>query len=254
MINIVFGDSYVGPFKLLDDNNLKVYKFKGATMKGIGKKNNKNAITINNTVKKNKNKINCLMFNFGQVDLHFSFYYVKFHKKETFNMEEIVKNYLEFIKKIKCKNSAKIVLGIFPTTIQDQDVFDCLRIYGILSKEDIKSISKSDIEKYSNYLFRMKMYNDFNKLIKKYCKLNNLRFINFEDKLLDKNNRLKYKFKNQISKYNIHLLWEPLIPILLSKLKKCKIKKKYKYSLHKTYKKYLSNKKKSIKKKISSKK
>ena len=86
-MNIVFGDSFIGPFKLLDDNNLKVYKFKGATMKGIGKKNNKNAITINNTVKKNKNKINCLMFNFGQVDLHFSFYYVKFHKKETFNME-----------------------------------------------------------------------------------------------------------------------------------------------------------------------
>ena len=78
--------------------------------------------------------------------------------------------------------------------------------------------------------------------------------INCEDKLLDKNNKLRYKFKDQVSKYNIHLLWEPLIPILLSKLEKCKIKKKYKYSLNQTYKKYLSNKKKSMNKKFTKKK
>ncbi len=253
-MNVVFGDSFIGPFKLIDDDNLEVYKFKGATMKGLGKKNNENSIKIKNIVKKNQNRINCLVFNFGQVDLHFSFYYVKFHKKETFNMEEIVKNYINFIKKLKCKKCNKNVLAIFPTTIQDKDVFDCLQIYGILSKEDIKSISKSDIEKYSNYKFRIKMYYDFNKLLKKYCKLNNLRFINCEDKLLDNNNRLRYRFKDQISKYNIHLLWESLIPILLSKLEKCKIKKKYKYSLNQTYKKYLSNKKKLMNKKLTKKK
>lgn len=37
MSTFIFGDSFVGPFTLLDDKNIHIYKFKGATMKGITK-------------------------------------------------------------------------------------------------------------------------------------------------------------------------------------------------------------------------
>lgn len=38
----IFGDSFIGPFNLIDDNNIKIHKFKGATMKGLLNKNNEN--------------------------------------------------------------------------------------------------------------------------------------------------------------------------------------------------------------------
>jgi hypothetical protein len=42
MTTLIFGDSFIGPFSLIKDNNLKLYKFKGATMKGLGKYDNEN--------------------------------------------------------------------------------------------------------------------------------------------------------------------------------------------------------------------
>ena len=42
MTTLVFGDSFVGAFSLIDDDNLKIYRFKGATMRGLGKKENEN--------------------------------------------------------------------------------------------------------------------------------------------------------------------------------------------------------------------
>ena len=41
MTTLIFGDSFIGPFNLLDNKNLRIYKFKGKTMKGIGKKEDK---------------------------------------------------------------------------------------------------------------------------------------------------------------------------------------------------------------------
>ena len=73
MTTLIFGDSFIGPFNLLADKNLRIYKFSGKTMKGITKKENKDREKIVNLVNNNKNT-KCLIFNFGQVDLYFSYY------------------------------------------------------------------------------------------------------------------------------------------------------------------------------------
>ena len=62
--------------------------------------------------------------------------------------------------------------------------------------------------------------------------------------------KLKKKFINPISNRGIHLAWEPLIPIMLSKLKKYNIKEKYKVDLKKSQEEYLKNKIVIIKNKI----
>ena len=41
MTTLIFGDSFIGPFNLLDNKNLHIYKFKGKTMKGITKEEDK---------------------------------------------------------------------------------------------------------------------------------------------------------------------------------------------------------------------
>ena len=49
----IFGDSFIGPFKLVDDKNFKIYKFTGASMKGLTKEDNENRKKIINVIGKN---------------------------------------------------------------------------------------------------------------------------------------------------------------------------------------------------------
>ena len=66
MSTYVFGDSFIGPFKLIADKNIKIYKFKGATLKGLTKENNENRIKIEDVVTQANKKgvINCMIFIF----------------------------------------------------------------------------------------------------------------------------------------------------------------------------------------------
>ena len=87
------------------------------------------------------------------------------------------------------------------------------------------------------------MYLKFNNLLEKYCKLNKINFIKLDDLLLNKNKKIKSKFIDPVSKLNIHLLWEPLTPVILSQILCCDIEKKYKINLKKSYNKFIKQKK-----------
>jgi len=228
MTTLIIGDSFVGPFNLIDDKNIYIYKFSGKSMKGIIKKEDKDREKIVNLVNNNKNT-KCIIFNFGQVDLYFSYYYKKFIKKEKFMMASMIKKYVEFINSLHCKQCNKIILSVYPTVLKDENVFNSLLYYEILSNDDIKSIKKIDREKISKFNFRYNIYKKFNNLLEKYSKIYNINYINLDDILLNKKtNKIKQKFVNPSTHASIHLLWEPLIPILVEKIIKCNITKKYK--------------------------
>ena len=243
MSTLIFGDSFVGPFKLIDDKNINIYTFSGYTMKGITKKDNKNRKKIIEIVN-NISSPKCMVFNFGQVDLYFSYYYKKFIKNEKFEMEPTIKKYVKFINSLNCNNCNKIILSVYPTVLKDKYVFKSLLKYKILSEEDVKYISKSDKEQTSNFSFRYNMYLKFNNLLQKYCKVYNVNYINLDNELLDKKtNRIKQQFVNPSTIVSIHLLWEPLIPILVKKITDCNIMLKYKVNLKKSLEKYIIEKK-----------
>ena len=248
MKTIIFGDSFIGPFSLVDDNNIVIHKFKAATMKGLSKPKNSNRKQIINVIQKEEEKsnINCLIFNFGQVDLYFSYYYMRYVKQKIFEMEPIIKSYVEFITNLDCPGSNKIILAVYPSTLKDENIFGCLLMYGILTEEQIANIPEIEKKKVSNFKFRFKLYQKFNKLLAKYCKKNKLTYLSLDNFLLNKNNKLKSKYINPVSKYSIHLLWEPLIPLLLSKISKCQIKKKYTVKLKNTYHTFIKKKTKQI--------
>ena len=252
MTTLIIGDSFVGPFNLIDDKNINIYKFKGKSITGIIKNEDKDREQIISVVNNYKN-LKCIIFNFGQVDLYFIYYYKKFIKNKKFMMTYIVKKYIEFINSLECNNCNKIILSVYPTVLKDNNVFNSLLNYGILSNNDMKSINEQDKEKTSKFNFRYNMYRKFNNLLEKYSKKYNIIYINLDDVLLDKEtNKIKQKFVNPDSEKSIHLLWEPLIPILVKKLKECNMSGKYKKNLKKTLKKYLITK--QIKNKNSTKK
>lgn len=257
MTSIIFGDSFVGPFKLIKDKKLKIYKFKGATLKGLTKLENNNRKKIKSVVS-SINNIKCIIFNFGQVDLYFSYYYSRYIQNKRFMMEPMIKKYVKFISDLECKKCNKIIFGVFPNPIKDKYIYKTLLVYKILPENLINSIDKKDKDRLSSHNFRFNLYIKFNKLIQKYCNIYNIKYIDFDDVLLNKNNRVKKEFINKESIYNIHLLWEPLIPVILQKIDICNIKKNYVYNIKKSLNKYLKNKKKEIKinilKKIKNKK
>ena len=236
MTTYIFGDSFVGPFNLINDQNVKIYKFTGATMKGIRKRTE--IIDILNYDKRPK----CIIFSFGQVDLYFSYYYVKFLKNKKFMMKSIIKNYVEFVNSLECNNCNKIIFSVYPTTLKDTDVFKALIKYNILSEDVVNSISKSDKEKTSNFRFRFKMYTKFNKLLSEYCQLYKINCINLDNELLDKNKQLKPIYINY--KYiSVHLVWESIILVLINRISCCNIQTKYKQNLTKSLKLYLQSSK-----------
>lgn len=195
----------------------------------------------------NNKNVKCVLFKFGNVDLHFSIYYNIFVKKTEFDIKNTVKQYIQFINEIECNNCNKIVFAVYPSVIKDIHFYGNLLNYGIVSKKTIDSFDVSIKNELCKYSERYKLYSSFNYYIKKYCDIYNITFINLKKYLLNEDNTVKQKFINPISYYSIHLLYEPLIPIILKEVNMCNIKQKYKYDFNYSYKKYVTNKKKLIK-------
>lgn len=133
-MNIIFGDSFVGPFKLLDDKKLFIKKFKGKTIKGISKINSNDYNILKNIIISFKNNINYVIFMFGQVDIYFSLYYIILIKKQ-YNISkllyEIAENYINMLLSLNMiKNKQKIIFSIFPSLQDDKDVLYNLFHYG----------------------------------------------------------------------------------------------------------------------------
>lgn len=236
---LIFGDSFIGPFTLLANSGMHRIKFAGATMKGIIRPDNPNNRTIIRTLTGQKS-IKCVIFNFGQVDLQFSFYYDIIIKKEKCAIFSTIQKYIEFISNLNCKNATKIVFAIYPPTILDDEILDVLEHYGIVKPQDYEWMDKSTLNLLSSYKFRYALYKKCNVLLKKYCKMYNIIFIEFDKELIGKNDKLKSQFINK-QKRSIHLMWEPLMPVIISKLKKYIPEPKYKRGSTDRFRRYVRN-------------
>jgi hypothetical protein len=104
---MIIGDSFCGIFTLLKpEANVEVVKVKGGTMKGLSRYDNDGRMSL---VKKlQTTHYDCAVFNFGQVDLHFSFYHDLVHKGLNRGKEELFKfykdaatHYVDFITSLK---------------------------------------------------------------------------------------------------------------------------------------------------------
>ena len=237
MGTVVFGDSFLLPFTLVKDKKLSITTCGGATMKGLSKPDNPNRKRIINVLEQRKN-IKCMVFSFGQVDLFFSYYYTKYVTFSEFNIEDIIKKYVEFVASLPC-DCRKYIFAIYPSPVKDKDIFDGLVIYKILTKQQLDDIDETEKQREATFQVRYKMHQAANKLLGKYCKLHHIHFVNMENELLNKDHTLKAKFYSSVNIYNIHLLWEPLIPIILDKIKYCDLKPTYKEDIHNSLKLYL---------------
>lgn len=241
MVNYIFGDSFIGPFTLLEEEDyLKVHMHNKTTMKGITNKDNKIRNSIIDIIQTDKYKISNVLFGFGHIDLFFNHYKI-FVNNGNHDIKKIVKRYIQFIDSLDINNSNKYVLSLYPSTIKDEFVFDALKHYKVLTEEEINNISLEEQEHISSRQYRYDLYRKFNDLLKFYCKSYNIKFINLENYIMTNDNLLKSSFINTTNNLNIHLLWEPLIPIIVKSI--TFINNNYKINLKDSQKKFLNFKK-----------
>lgn len=217
--HLVFGDSFINYLSLV--KLFDVNKYSGKTLKGLTKKDS----PIKKKIFRSLNKYNVqgeAIFCFGNVDLHLSFYYDIFKKPEYSGLSpenildlwkkktiENIKNYISVILKIKTRRN-KTIMGVFPSVLKDEYISDSLFKYIKLKIDDLSKDEKKIFKSLIKYNSRLERYLFFNDILRKECKKHNLHYVDLDDIIFTKTKRVKKKFID-ISPYNIHLTWEPLI-------------------------------------------
>jgi hypothetical protein len=219
-----FGNSFVEIFEFFK-KNVKVYKYQGATIKGLLKENNANTKHIKYIINTYSPKV--AIFVFGEVDINHSFYYDAI-VKNTINDEtyydKLAYDYVSFIKNLNIQTP--LIINTFPHPVKLDNIIQSLKYYKIINDKDIE-IYKNNTSNHSiEYLFkdRDKRVKFFNDAIKKHCHGTNIQFIELNKHIHDKNYNIYKQFIMPIS-YEMHLLFKPVAELLAKKNNKYHIVK-----------------------------
>ena len=258
---VFFGDSFIKLFGLLNDfsdslNNprrIEVQKYKAASAKGLCREGNENRANIVKTVdfirrqqdlssetaqKQRSNNhrpayqhLERLVFCFGSVDVHMSYYYKKFVQDQPLSEDDltaIANNYVDFVAGLDTgKPLTKIIVGIYPSPLCDKDVGASLLAYGSLeTQEQVIAVDASDDRFIESRQARVDL---FNRALRDRCDGHNsngsvhgkLEYWDVREELLTHDDttgkpvvRDTYK---DVSDLNIHLIHETTLQLWVAK-------------------------------------
>merc|ERR1712070_770632 len=118
-----------------------VHGFKGATAKGLGRESNANRGEIEEILTANEH-LEHAVFVFGNVDVHLTPYFLKYGRGgEEVNLEAIAREYVRFVAGLP-GTAEKLIIGAYPSSLDDSKVALSLHCYGILTEEQA-SLAKS---------------------------------------------------------------------------------------------------------------
>jgi hypothetical protein len=195
-------------------------KFKGAAAKGIGRQGNPNRFKIIDAiVRKTNNKSDKtnivnnqrtkLVFCFGSVDVHLSYYYKKVNKDgDVFDLSEIAESYLAFINTLTSYIPANniTIVGIYPSPLQtDEDVRSSLCNYGSVQEDQLHFLDPDDDLSIAARQRRVRQYNMY---LQRLCQQYGFYYDDVVDEMLDSTTyQIKPSFRD-VSDRNIHVIWE----------------------------------------------
>jgi hypothetical protein len=205
---IFFGDSFVRLFSLLESSNAKVQAFKGASAKGIWRKGNANRTSILQLVQRLRPGRAVLCF--GNVDVHLSYYYTKYTSEgSTIDLEAVARDYVEFAANLPVKEV--YVVGVYPAAVHEEHAASSLRAYHAIPDEI--EIPREDL----CIRTRQHRVQAFNKILHLECDRHGISFDSTYSDMVDSRTcTLKPTFQD-ISPYNIHVVWETTILVWLER-------------------------------------
>jgi len=229
----IFGDNFVGPFMLIDDDDININVYKERSIADL--LNDSTNIKKDISEKVNLNRDCCQIFGFGNVDLHILFYKYYFANKE-YDFDSAVSKYISFVASLNADNKNKYVLSMFPSPLSDKQVIPSLESLNV----DVSGVPNDKIIQHGKRFARYKLVN---RLLKKYCKDNGVNFIDMSDSFIKKDGTIKPEFINKASDTSISLLWEPQLETFVKNFKKCGLEIKLKEDLDLSLNKYIICKK-----------
>lgn len=221
---LVCGDSFCSIFSLLGkESGVEVVKFKGGTAKGLTRLDNENRkrlLALTKQIKDvNPDGYRCAFFSFGQVDVHFSYYFDLVKKGIGLDSayisqfyKDMATHYIDFVASLP-NIKKKFVIAVYPSPLDDDRVPRQLIHYGILTEEEVLSFPMEkwlEVVRRDERNKRLAMFND---ACRQVCASHDIEFVSLHDQLLDENHRFVRREYVDISPYNVHLLWEPLMKI-----------------------------------------
>mmetsp|Transcript_19364 Transcript_19364/g.39148 ORF Transcript_19364/g.39148 Transcript_19364/m.39148 type:complete len:420 (-) Transcript_19364:63-1322(-) len=213
-----FGDSFVRLFGLIERPDVMVRGFKGASAKGLGREGNENRDTIRNFVDGPTGKhLERLVFVFGSVDVHLSFYYTKYVKGQDIDLDDIAEKYVDFVADLSTADSSvkKTIVGVYFSPLADADVGPSLASYGSLTEEQAALVSGSHDAELRN---RQERVLAFNNAVRKRCEERGcVQYEDINDVMTDSETyEIKDAYKD-VSNHNIHIVWETTLLLWLDR-------------------------------------
>jgi hypothetical protein len=129
---------------------------------------------------------------------------------------EYIKKYIEWISNIPGK-FRRIIIAPYPSPLDQKHTLSSLINYGSLTKEDVDKYY-SLLEFCASNMARQTRYYEFLYSLNKYCNEfsfnRNIIYINLNNHILNENLVVKNEFRD-VSEYNMHLRWKPVIECLI---------------------------------------
>lgn len=206
-----FGDSFVRLFGLLQHPDISVCAFKGASAKGLGREGNLNRDSIYRQVQQQRPERVILVF--GNVDVHLSYYFTKYSKEgPIIDLKQVAEAYVEFAASLLPYVTQHIhIVGVYPSPLQCQYVVPSLEAYQAISAGT--TVSEEDI----SIEARQNRVQEFNENLKLACEKYGLLFEDAYSDIIDPDTHLLKPSFQDVSLYNIHIVWETTILLWLEK-------------------------------------
>lgn len=206
---VAVGDSFVRP--LSEDKNIIVRSFKGKSVTGLSKPDDKDFRQIEKLV--SRVRPSCLVLWFGMVDLNFVLPYRMVHGGcvKNFGTRTAAK-LLDIARRLRKKCEKVVIMMPTYSPVQDGHVFDSLRVYGI--------ITSGEEEKLKGWPEARKAYVDeFNQTILSARLPSGVSAIDLNAEVCEGGD-VGRDFQTP-SFTSVHIRWKYLLPIL-SRLLPCK--------------------------------
>ena len=213
-VNVFFGDSFIRLFGLVKHSSVRIHPFKGASAKGLGRDGNENRQAIARAIRHTPNVERCI-FCFGSVDVHLSYYYKKYVRQEgEIDLNEIARQYVRFVASLPITKAERIIVGIYPSPLEDDSVGASLVKYRSLMDEQMEMVAASEDAKLENRQGRVL---SFNRALATHCVAYGVEYIDVVEEMLDTATlKIREEYRD-IADQNIHIVWETTLLVWLEK-------------------------------------
>ena len=213
---LVFGDSFAGVFKLFPRHEVSTRVFGGATAKGLN--NAQSESGANPIIRSMARKIRHgrVIFVFGNVDIHLKFYYkcVTSGVPDTAKyIAEMVQAYSEFVRSLHERDVT--IVNVMPAVVDPRHMLSALQryLFGDSPNADLTRLYKQRPELFE-WDFRNDLVRRANQAIEEWCNREQYDFIDINKKLIDpKTGKIRNVFRDPSKHTNVHVMWEPTVPI-----------------------------------------